>query len=211
LIIISAEVHGTDVKRLVEHGLQTVVIEYPHAHVNSIEIDDAGGGRMAAEHLIRKGHRRIAFLGDANAAEFGVDPITLRLRGFKEALQRAGIPLSQEMTHLTRFGQEEMRYGADELLRLPNPPTAIFAATDMQAVGVIRVARQLGLRIPDDLAVIGFDDLDIAEALDLTTIRQHLDESGRLAAEILLAGIDQPRRPPQHVKLPLEFIERRTA
>lgn len=211
LIIISAQVHAAEVQRLVEHKLQTVVIEYPRAEVNSIEIDDAGGGRLVAEYLIAKGHRRIAFLGDTNVPEFGVDPITLRLRGFEQALEQAGLPLPRELIHLARFGQEEMHYGAGELLRLSKPPTAIFAATDQQAVGVLRVARQLGLKIPDDLAVIGFDDLDIAEALDLTTVRQHLDVSGRLAVEILLAGMQHPHRPPQHVKIPLELVERATA
>jgi LacI family transcriptional regulator len=97
------------------------------------------------------------------------------------------------------------------LLKQPAPPTAIFAATDLQAIGVIRAARELGMRIPQDLAVLGFDDLDIAEYVGLSTIRQPLDESGRVAVELLMARITMPERPVQHVRLPLTVIQRETA
>jgi len=80
-----------------------------------------------------------------------------------------------------------------------------------QALGVLKAARQLEIKVPEQLAVIGFDDLDMAEYADLTTISQHLDESGRLAVEILLAQIEAPSRPPRHVKLPLILVERQTA
>ena len=98
-----------------------------------------------------------------------------------------------------------------ELLNLPKPPTAIFAAADTQALSVMKVARQMKLKIPEDLAVIGFDDIDVAEHVDLTTIRQHLDESGTLATEILLARIGKIRRPLQHINLPLDLVVRATA
>ncbi|MDW7755758.1 MAG: substrate-binding domain-containing protein, partial [Brevefilum sp.] len=89
-------------------------------------------------------------------------------------------------------------------------PTAIFAATDLQALGVVNKARALGLRVPEDLAVLGFDDLDIAGYVGLSTIRQSLEESGRLAVEILLSRIKDPDRPLRHVRLPLKIIERQT-
>jgi DNA-binding LacI/PurR family transcriptional regulator len=103
------------------------------------------------------------------------------------------------------------RRSAKELLNLPEPPTAIFAATDFQALGVLKAARRLDIRVPEQLAVIGFDDLDMAEYADLTTISQHLDESGRLAVEILLTHIKSPSRLPRHVKIPLTLIKRQTA
>jgi LacI family transcriptional regulator len=106
---------------------------------------------------------------------------------------------------------EQTRQVATELLNTSNPPTAIFAATDFQALSVIKVAHQLGVKIPEELAVIGFDDLDMAEYADLTTVHQHLDESGRLAIEILLTRIADNSRPVQHIKLPLTIIERLTA
>jgi DNA-binding LacI/PurR family transcriptional regulator len=112
---------------------------------------------------------------------------------------------------LAPYSQEQTRQVAKKLLNLPNPPTAIFAATDFQALGVLKAAHELNVKVPEQLAVIGFDDLDMAEYADLTTICQHLDESGRLAVEILLSQMETPSRPPRHVKIPLTLIERKTA
>jgi len=211
LIVISAQVEQSEATRLVEHGLQTVLIEYPHPQLNSVEINDFEGGRMVAEYLLHKGHRRIAFVGDTDMPEFGIDPINLRLGGFRQGLLDAGMRLPQELVHLVRYSQGQMQYRAGELLRQAKPPTAIFAATDFQAMAVIKIAKQIGMKIPDDLAVIGFDDLDLADYVDLTTVSQHLDESGSVAVEILLDSIEEPSQPPQHVTLPLSIIERTTA
>jgi LacI family transcriptional regulator len=210
LVIMSLPVAENDVKRLIEHNLPTVLIEFPHPLMNSVEIDDVDGGKKAAEYLIKKGHRRIAFLGDTDLPEYSIHPVSMRLQGFKSALRAANLEILEEFVRLAPYNQEQARHIAKELLNSPNPPTAVFAATDLQALGVLKAARQLGVKIPEQLAIIGFDDLDTAEYEDLTTIRQHLDESGRLAIEILLAHIADNSRPIQHVTLPLVLIERLT-
>jgi LacI family transcriptional regulator len=179
--------------------------------LNSILIDDEHGGQLVAEHLINKGHKTLAFLGDIEPPEkFSIHPVRSRLTGFKQTLQEAGLSLSKAYIRSCPYTQEESRQAAFELLGLSKPPTAIFAASDMQALSVMKVARQLNIRIPDDLALVGFDDIDVAEHVDLTTVCQHLDESGRLAAEILLARINEHNRPLQHINLPLNLIERMT-
>jgi DNA-binding LacI/PurR family transcriptional regulator len=211
LIILSLPVDDANVRRLVEHGLPTVLVEFPHPSLSSVVIDDVMGGRIAARYLLDKGHRRIAFLGDTDLPEYSLHPVSQRLVGFRKALKEAGIELPNVLVRLAPYSQEQTRQVAAELLSLPQPPTAIFAATDFQALGVLKAARQLKIQVPEQLAVVGFDDLDLAEYSDLTTIRQHLDESGRLAVEILLAQIESPSRPPRHVKLPLTLIERQTA
>lgn len=211
LIILSLPVNDSQVSRLIDHGLATVLIEYPHPQLNCVEIDDVEGGRMATSYLLKKGHRRIAFLGDTDLPEYSIHPVSLRLSGFRQALKAARIKLPETFVRLAPYTQEQTRQVAKELLNLPDPPTAIFAATDFQALGVLKAARQLNIKVPEQLAVIGFDDLDMAEYADLTTISQHLDESGRLAVEILLSQISSPSRPPRHVKLPLSIIERQTA
>ncbi len=211
LIILSLPVEDTQVRRLLDHSLPTVLIEYPHPKLNCVEIDDVEGGYMATRYLLAKGHRRIAFLGDTDLPEYSIHPVSMRLRGFRRALKEARIKLPDTFVRLAPYSQEQTRKAAKELLNLSEPPTAIFAATDFQALGVLKAARQLGFSVPDQLAVIGFDDLDIAEYFDLTTISQHLDESGRLAVELLLAQIESPARPPRHVKLPLTLVERQTA
>lgn len=211
LVIMSLPVAEEDVKRLVEHQLPTVLIEFPHSQLNSVEINDVEGGRMATEYLLRKGHKRIAFLGDTDLPEYSIHPVNLRLKGFRQAFKAANIEIPKEFVRLAAYDQEKARVVAKELIDMPNPPTALFAATDYQALGVLKAARQLGVKIPEQLAVIGFDDLDMADYEDLTTIRQHLDESGRIAIEILLSHIADHSRPVQHITLPLTVIERLTA
>jgi len=211
LIIMSLAIDDTEAKRLSANGMETVLIEYKHKGMNSILIDDQQGGNLAAEYLIQKGHKSFAFLGDIEPPEkFSIHPVRSRLVGFKQTLQDAGMTLSKAYIRSSPYTQLESRQSAYDLLQLPKPPTAIFAASDFQALAVMKVARQLKMKIPDDIAVVGFDDIDVAENVDLTTISQHLDESGRLAAEILLSRINEGGRPLQHINLPLNLIERAT-
>jgi DNA-binding LacI/PurR family transcriptional regulator len=211
LIIMSLAVNDQDAERLSNNGMATVLIEYMHPQLNSILINDELGGRMAAECFIRKGYKDFAFLGDIEPPErFAIHPVRSRLAGFKQVLQEAGLSLSQNSIRSAPYTQEETKQAARELLRSPKSPTAMFVASDIQALSVLQVARQMNIKVPEEFAVIGFDDIDVAEHVDLTTIRQHLDESGRLAAEILLARINEPNRPLQHINLNLNLIERLT-
>jgi len=211
LIILSLEIGDTDALRLIKHDLPTVLIEYPHPKLNCVEIDDVQGGYMAATYLLKKGHRRIAFLGDTDLPEYAIHPVSLRLSGFRQALKESKIDLPDTFVRLAPYSQDQTRLVARELLSVPEPPTAIFAATDFQALGVLKAALQLNVRVPEKLAVIGFDDLDMAEYADLTTISQHLDESGRLAVEILISQMELSSQLPRQVKIPLTLIERKTA
>jgi LacI family transcriptional regulator len=210
LIILSLQFDDRYAIQLVHHHLETVLVEYPHRMLPSVEIDDVAGGCMAAEYLLKKGHRNFGFAGDTNIPEFGIHPITLRLKGFRSQLEESGIQLKEENTYLIPYDIEATRQKARIFLKSANRPTAIFAATDLQAIGIIKVARELGIKVPQDLAILGFDDLDMAEYVGLSTIRQHLDESGRVAAELLLSRLADPTRSIQHIKLPLEIIERET-
>lgn len=211
LIVMSLPIQKKDAQRLIEHGLETVLIEYSHPELNCIEINDLQGGQMATEYLLGKGHRRIAFVGDKEPHDFEIHPAGQRLKGFQQALKTARVNIPGEYIRLFENTQAAAMQATRELLSLPTPPTAIFAAADLQALSVLKVAREMGVKVPEQLAVIGFDDIDTAEFMDLTTIRQHLDESGKLAVEILLAHLADPTRPPQHVNLPLTLIERQTA
>lgn len=211
LIILSLPVGDADASHLIDHGLPTVLIEYPNPKLNCVEIDDVQGGRMAAAYLLEKGHKKIAFLGDTDLPEYSIHPVSLRLTGFRQALREAGIELPDTLVRLAPYSQEQTRQVAREFLALPDPPTAIFAATDFQALGVLKAARQFNVAVPEKLAVIGFDDLDMAEYADLTTISQHLDESGRLAVEILVAQMESVSSLPRHIIIPLNTIERKTA
>lgn len=210
LIVISLPVHDQQAKRLRQHALPTVLIEFPNRALNGVEIDDVEGGRIAARHLIAKGHVRLAFLGDTKPPDYAIHPATMRYRGFHKALKDAGLPLPSSYVRAAPNAAAPTLQASTELLTMKAPPSAIFVASDFQALIVLKLARKLGIRVPEDLAIVGFDDLDMAEYEDLTTIRQQLDESGRLAVEILLAQIQDAARPARHVKLPLELVARCT-
>lgn len=211
LIVLSLQFDDRFASRLAGYHMETVLIEYPHSTLSSIEIDDVCGGSMAAGYLYNKGYRNFGFVGDTVIPEFGIHPITLRLAGFRQKLKELNSPIQDEDILTVAYDVDTTREAMLRYLDRPGRPAAIFAATDLQAIGVIRAARELGLRVPQDLAVIGFDDIDVAEYVGLTTVRQHLDESGKIAAELLISRINDPNRPVQHIQLPLNIVERESA
>ncbi len=211
LIVMSLPFDNVAARRLAQHGLETVLIETSREVFSSIEIDDEAGGRMAAEYLIAKGHRRCGFVGDSDLPDYAIHASDVRLAGYRKALEAAGLSLPDDYVGLAPHGMEPARRQAHRLLSLPEPPTAIFAYSDTQAMGVLKAARERGVSVPNDLAVMGFDDVEMADYIGLTTIRQQLEESGRVAVELLLARLADRSRPIQHVKLPLTLVQRETA
>ena len=105
------QLDDTEVRRLIDHGLPTVLVEYPHPKLNCVEIDDVEGGYMAATYLLEKGHRRIAFLGDTDLPEYSIHPVSLRLSGFRQALKEARIKLPETFVRLAPYSQEQTRQG----------------------------------------------------------------------------------------------------
>lgn len=211
LIVLALPFDESAAQRLLAHGLETVLIEAPQPLFSSVAIDDAAGGRMAAEYLIQKGHQRCGFVGDSAVPDYAIYTSGWRLAGYRRALLDAGLALPDEYVGLASHGIEQARQLAHRLLSLPQPPTAIFAASDIQALGVLSAARERGLSLPRDLAVIGFDDIEMAAFLGLTTIRQQLNQSGIVAAELLLARLADRSLPIQRVTLPLTLVPRETA
>lgn len=211
LIVMALPFGETVTQRLIGHQLATVLIESCIEPFDSICIDDRAGGGMAARYLLEQGHRRCAFIGDTDLPDYAIHTSDWRLDGYRRALTDAGVPLPDQYVALGPHHRQAAWQSAHSLLDLPVPPTAIFVASDNQALGVLKAARERGLAVPRDLAIIGFDDLDIAEYLGLTTIRQQLEESGRLAVTLLLDRLGNPTRPPQRVDLPLTLIRRETA
>lgn len=210
LIFVSVAISDEDARRLREYQLETVLIEYPNALLNTIEIDDFDGGLMAGNYLVSKGHRKIAFLGVSGLPEYSIHPEDQRFVGFRKALTRAGLDLPENYVCSAPY-QIELNDCAHQLLEMPDRPSAIFAATDLQAMGLLKIAHEKGLRVPEDLAIVGFDDIDFADYVGLTTVRQHMYRSGKLAVDMLLSRLKQPNIEVQHLKLQLELVERNTA
>jgi DNA-binding LacI/PurR family transcriptional regulator len=172
--------------------------------------DDLAGGAMAARHLLDLGHTAIAFIGDAVADPFGFTSSRDRERGFTDELARVGLAVPANLTGHGAHGRYEARELAHRMLADDQPPTAIFTASDTQALGVIAAARELGLHVPDDLSVIGYDDIEAADYVGLTTVRQQLLESGRRGAEILLSEIESRSDQPPIARLNPELMVRAT-
>jgi DNA-binding LacI/PurR family transcriptional regulator len=177
----------------------------------SARIDDVASARTAVEHLVGLGHRRVALIGGDTDDPMAFTPPLHRRDGYRDALQAAGVENDPALEHLGYFTVEGGRDAARYLLSLPERPTAIFAESDEMAYGALREIRAAGLRIPEDVAVIGFDDQPLSELLDLSTIRQPvadqaLDVTTRLLALIGEAD-DEPARDPS-VVLPTELVVR---
>ena len=211
LVIMSLPIDEDSANRLIKNDLKTVLIEYSHPSFSSVTINDRHGGALAAKYLLKKGHRRCAYIGDTGLPDYSIRPEEKRLEGYRRTLNENNIPLPDEYLKLPELTMQSLEQQVKELLALPKPPTAVFAATDELAMRVLRVAREQAVQVPDDLAVIGFDDLDVAEYLDLTTVRQPLDESGQTAVELLLGHIAAPSRSLKNIELKLSIVERETA
>jgi DNA-binding LacI/PurR family transcriptional regulator len=209
LLIVSTLPPESDIVRLRASGAPCVLVDAQHASLPSVVIDDFAGGELATRHLIELGHRRIAFIGDT-PPEFRFMWSRDRTRGYFRALERAGIELRPEYVRVGTQLLHVARAVALELLSLPEPPTAIFAASDTQALGVLEAARSLGVAVPGQLSVIGFDDIETATYVGLTTVRQPLFESGRRGAELLLRALSGHPLPAHSEQLPLELVVRRT-
>lgn len=194
-------------------GVPLVLIEPYSADTSCVWLDNTFGGRLATEHLLSLGHERIAFLGDQLEGPFGFSATNERFVGYRYALSEANIELTEEyysFVPLRVSSLGEAVHQADHLLDLPHPPTAIFASSDTQAAGVIEAARQRNINIPDQLSVIGFDDVDMARYLNLTTVRQPMAESGKHAIEFLLKLLRGEVHSRQEAILELEVVVRGT-
>lgn len=195
---------------LAARGGILVSIDHPSSEWPSCAIDNVFGGRLAAEHLIGLGHERIGFVGDRPRGGLGFSASAEREQGLRTALAAAGLGLRSDWVRHPPFGLEEAAASVHSLLASRDRPTAVFVASDVQAMGVLRTAAALGLRVPGDVSIVGFDDVELAGVIGLTTVRQPLAASGRWAAAVLeswLAG----REVRSSVEwLPLELVVRST-
>ena len=183
-----------------------VDVDVAGAAATYVASDNVGGARLAVRHLHGLGHRRIATIAGPQDSKPGVD----RLVGFHAELQALGLESHPEYDEIgdwyTESGDQSMR----RLLALPEPPTAVFAAADLMAVGAMKAAREAGLGVPEDLAVVGFDDIQLASLINpaLTTIRQDKVGLGRAAAWALLQQIENPELTSAALTLPVELVVR---
>ena len=210
-VVISLRLSAAQVAELALAAMPIVVVDAATRGVPHTIVDDVRGGMLATTHLIGLGHRRIGFVGDTGrVGGLAFSSTADRLRGYRQALAQAGLPADQRLIRRGTPGSDAAEQMALSLLRLSDPPTAIFAASDTQAMGVLSAAETAGVPVPGRLSVIGFDDIDIAAPLGLSTIRQPLRESGARGAARLCALLRGVPAGPLREELPVEVVVRRT-
>jgi len=175
----------------------------------TVASDNLKGAMVATEHLIGLGHRRIGFL----AGRPDLESAQLREQGYRQALAAAGIAVDPELVLVGGYTAADAAAPARQLLEMDSPPTAIFAANDLSAIETIEVAQGLGLRVPDDVSVVGFDNVPESALIEpsLTTIDQSIQQMGFEAVRLLIGQIEDPSRPPVHVTLPTELVVRQSS
>src|SRR6476646_1743260 len=207
IVVTASRVGALYVPMLSKMGVPIVLLnnQHPSEFAHSVMIANTDASAAATQHLIDLGHRRIAYVGDRN----GRQSDTERFAGYRHALDSADLPFEPELVFHGDGNPENGMEGIGRLLALPHPPSAVFCYDDMTAIGALRQVRKLGLRVPDDISLVGFDDLPIVRYTDppLTTVHQPMPQMGRLAMETLLdilAGSNSTH----NIKVPGELIVR---
>lgn len=198
------------VQALTQSRFPVITIDTPRQHTEfpSISADSYGGARKAMSHLAELGHKRIAFVSGAEQLESAIQ----RRRAYDDAVSVLGLARDESLILKGNYSVEGGRDAGERLLRLKRRPTAVFACNDLSAFGVISVLQRHGIRVPEDVSVVGFDDLPAASQMHptLTTVRQPIEELGRTAVNTLLAMIAGLHAATTQVTLPTDLIVRQS-
>ena len=193
---------------LIDEGMAVVYLNNtPQGErVSSVHCDDREGGYQATRHLVDLGHRAIATIAGLSNEECTLD----RMEGYRQALDQIGLGLDPALVAQGDWSATSGYRATRHLLDAGKPFSAIFAQNDQMAVGAIRALREAGRQVPNEVSVIGFDDIPLASYFDppLTTLRQPMQETGERAARLLVETIQNPKRPPQQVSIRARLIQR---
>lgn len=213
LLLVSTPLSEARARRLKAARAPVVLVDSYHPDFDSVSVDNRKGGCLATQHLLDEGHRRIALVMP-NAESV---PAAERHAGHLDALRGAGVEPDPALVFASddRAQHGYARWTGYELMQrvltLPRRPTAAFVAADVMALGALRAAREAGARVPEDLAVVGFDDIATSAYVGLTTLRQPMYEMGKLAIEKLLRRLHDPQTPPSHTIFAPRLVVRDTS
>lgn len=211
IIAVTLEITPEEARSLLALGKPIAGIGGALEGIPTISIDDVAAARLATEHLLMLGHRDILHVGGDLAEQMDFHVHSKRLSGYLEAMEAAGIPSAETSFVATAFDIPGGYHVGKQVLGDPRRrPTAIFAAADEIAIGIILAARELGISVPDDLSVIGIDDHPLAELFGLTSIRQRPGEQGAQAVEFVIRQLEEPgwAPPPRHTDVPASLVTR---
>jgi DNA-binding LacI/PurR family transcriptional regulator len=210
LIITPNVATDSSIDTLIESKMALVFMDrkVEGVEIDSITVDSAGGTRDAVQHLINLGHRRIGLVSGATTISTGRE----RYEAFIKTIQANQLPLAPELIRPGVFSQESGYRLTQELINLPEPPTAIFAANNALALGMLQALHERQIRIPEQIAIVSFDDMPWAGALwpPLTVVAQPTYQLGHEAARLLLRRINNPHAPVEKIVLKPQLIIRRS-
>ena len=208
LIFAASRTPSSIYSELERDGLTLVAVSrsVPRIRADEVTVASRDGAYVATSHLIKLGHKRIAMINGPTVFPTARD----REAGYVEALREAGLPVREDLLVHCAFKQAAGHEAMEQFLNLPKPPTAIFAASNLLTLGALQAIHERNLSIPDQIAVVGFDDMPWAMSLrpPLTTVAQPAFEAGRTAAEMLLARVREPSLPRRQVVLETRLIVR---
>jgi LacI family transcriptional regulator, repressor for deo operon, udp, cdd, tsx, nupC, and nupG len=208
IIFVDVRISPAELQALAEHSLSVVSVGHELPEIASVGIDDVEVGRIATRHLIDLGHRRIGLIH--GPAELPLVVPSRRQTGFEDTMRAAGLEPDPELYIAGNFTIQDGADALNTLMDRSDPPTAIFALADEMAFGVMLAAEERGIRIPEDLSLIGVDDHDVAPVLGLTTVHQDVAEHGARAARLVVAQLDRGIEPKDPDPAPIRLIIRRT-
>lgn len=209
LVLVDIHLSDDEAIRLHSAGANIVTIGTRNPHFSSVTLREQEAAIKVIHHLHGRGHRRIGLItGETHALGFRV-PI-LRMEGAQQGLEELGLEAGKELQRPGGFSVDGGREAMAELLDLDEPPTAVFAMSDEMAFGALDELRQRGRSVPDDIAVVGFDDHEMAELFGLTTVRQDVDTIGASAGRLVLAAVEDPTAEPEHLVTATDLVVRRT-
>jgi DNA-binding LacI/PurR family transcriptional regulator len=209
--VLTVPLTGSELDALRRLRLPIVFVGGSVSGVMSVRIDDLAVGRLATEHLLSLGHRRIAHIGGDPMEPLNFNAPVDRRAGWSSALRATGIEPDAELDVPGYFTVEGGQAAMRQLLALEEPPTAVFAGSDEMAFGALAALRETGRSAPRDVSVIGVDDHELAAATGLTTVRQPVVDQGRTAARLLLEALSPTTgasHVSEHVLLPVQLVER---
>lgn len=210
LILLCVKLSDSVLDMLRGASFPSCFVENEYEDFDCVVVHNLSGGQKAAQFLCEKGCKRTGFIGEKSTHEYAVSATEERLRGFKFYCANNGIVIPDNHIWLGEFSEGNLDVGITRFLEQEDLPDGIFCSSDVIAARLIRIAFTKGISIPHQIRVIGFDNIDIAEYIGLTSVNQNLEESGRMAARLVLERIKDRERGSVVMKVPLSVIERET-
>lgn len=208
LIVISLPPTEEEFESMLSLGIPIALVGMHHDRCSSVAIDDVAGARTATQHLVNQGHKKIGLLSGRPDDPFGFSVPQDRRNGFLAVLAESGIEWNPAREVYGDFTMQGASRAVDDLLARPNRPTAIFAQSDEMALGALQAIRRHGLRVPEDISIIGFDGHEMSEFSDLTTIEQPVTVMGEMAAWSIMERLRKPSAEPHSLILPTTLVVR---